>query len=143
MKQEKKLIAKFMGLEYGRIGYNGTPSETLWQLKNDKWLNKPNIVKQYDNSIGEYFVSFTKNLIISIEDIDYKNNWNHLMPVVKKIECLYSENFPADFVQKVLAKEQDIIDHHYMDVIALPLASDIKEAYKNVVKFIKWYNSKV
>ena len=70
----------------------------------------------------------------------YRTSWDWLMPVVEKIEKLYSVNFPPDFVQRLLSGEKEIIDHQYMDVIALPLATPISEVYDNVVIFIKWYN---
>lgn len=67
------------------------------------------------------------------------------MPVVEKIDKLYSEAFPPgpEFVRRIMAKERlsEIIDSHYMDVIALPLVATIKECYDNVITFIKWYNA--
>ena len=76
----------------------------------------------------------------NINQLKYHQSWDWLMPVVEKIEKLYHEAFPKDFIQKLLAKEPTI-DHHYMDVIAAPLATPINEAYESVVAFIKWYSN--
>jgi hypothetical protein len=77
----------------------------------------------------------------AIESNDYMIGWSELMPVVQRIERLYSKNFPPDFVQQLLAGKKEIIDHHYMDVVAIPLATPISEVYENVVTFVKWYNT--
>lgn len=71
----------------------------------------------------------------------YATSWDWLMPVVEKINQLYNENFPKDFIQKVLRKEKNIIDEHYINVIALPMGTPIEEVYQNILEFIKWYNT--
>jgi len=76
---------------------------------------------------------------VPFQNWKYNQSWDWLMPVVEKIETLYDKAFPPDFIAKLLAKEPTI-DHHYMDVIALPLSTKINEAYGSVVEFIKWYN---
>jgi hypothetical protein len=118
-KNNNELIAEFMGLhrqepgEYNKVSY--------WKTVEKDKRKRGDFVGYYDS-------------------MKYDTSWDWLMPVVQKIEGLYEEDFPPDFVQRLLAK-QPTVDHHYMDVIALPLATPINEAYAAVVEFIKWYNS--
>jgi hypothetical protein len=96
-----------------------------------EFMEKPLTLERYtDSGRSDHKISYD----------GYYNEWNNLMPVVEKIEKLYSENFPIDFVKKMLAKEPNGIEP-YIEVIALPLATPITEAHAAVVSFIKWYNS--
>lgn len=77
--------------------------------------------------------------------LKYDTSWEWLHPVVDKIEELYSKAFPpgAQFTDMILAgrKMDEIIDRHFMDVVALPITSSIEEVFTAVIEFIKWYNA--
>lgn len=74
----------------------------------------------------------------------YYTEWNNLMPVVEKIERLYSKAFPPGekFIEMILAHE-DPIDKHYTDVLSCPMSTPISEVYESVVDFIKWHNNEI
>ncbi len=76
------------------------------------------------------------------KELRFHFSWNWLMPVVAEIEELYKQAFPPgpEFVRRILAKEE-ILDGPYMEVVATPLGTPIKEVYDKIVTFIKWYNS--
>lgn len=113
MKTDNELIAEFMG---------GVSREKIFP--EDRQIIKT----------SEHGNCYTENL-------KYDTSWDWLMPVVFKIDKLYNENFPPDFIQRVISKESEIIDSHYMNVIAVPMATPIEEIYKEVVEFVKWHNS--
>lgn len=78
---------------------------------------------------------------ITVDDLQYDTSWDWLMPVISKIDVLYTKAFPADFIDRILAREDPGIDDHYMAVIALPLSTPINEAYAAIAEFIRWYNT--
>jgi hypothetical protein len=120
MKTDNELIAEFMGF-------------TFSHERGDKVYNVP---------IGEHLKY--KAFKLSLVKMNYHTSWDWLIPVVEKIEELYSKAFPPGdkFIQMIMDKENPI-DHHYMDVVAIPLSTPIEEAYKAIVEFIKWYNSQL
>lgn len=127
---DNELIAEFMGYESIRIGYYGTDDETEWQVKNKDWLDKPEIIEQYDNSVGDYYVNIDRNLIIPQEEVNYADSWDWLMPVVEKIE---SSGF------NVLIEDNFCRIGQELQVKATTMTK-IESVYKAVVEFIKWYN---
>lgn len=99
------------------------------------------------NKDNELIAEFMKNEAVNSPHIrkpEYDDDWHEIMLVVRKIDKLYSEAFPTNekFIEMIMTKQRNIIDEHYMDVIALPLATPIEEVHKNIVKFINWYNDK-
>ena len=114
-KTDNELIAEFMGWKQSD-GNDGVFHKGVW----------------YDQNFDHY------------DALKFDTSWDWLMPVVEKIDKLYREDFPPgeEFVRRILQKE-DPIDRHYIDVIALPLSTSIKEAHKAVVEFIKWHNAQV
>lgn len=114
MKTDNEIIAEFMGWERWRFD----------------WL--PN---KLHRGAGDKVEG------VAIHQLKYDTSWDWLMPVVEKIQKLYSEAFPSNekFIELILAK-QDPIDSEYIEVIALPLGVSIQEAHAAIVKFIKWYN---
>ncbi len=78
-----EIISNFMGFEKVRIGYLGTKSETKWQLKHEKWLEKNDI-----DNVGTYIVNVKKNKCIGWDSVAYHKSWDWLMPVVEEIEEL-------------------------------------------------------
>jgi hypothetical protein len=63
----------------------------------------------------------------SCEFLAFSSDWNWIHPVVDKI---------ADHWEFMHPDEDRILD-----VIVMPLSSNIQEVYKRVVKYIKWYNT--
>lgn len=122
-KTDNELIAEFMGAVFHKL------DDGLGNI-NERWFFVTNPNPHANASTYK-----------SAVDLDYHKRWDWLMPVVQKIEGLYSKNFPPDFLKQLLAGNKEIIDHQYMDVIALPIASKIDEAYANVITFIRWYNT--
>lgn len=122
------IIAKFMGLEAVTIGYYGTDDETEFQVKYKDWLDKPEIVEQYDNSVGEYYVNIERNLIIPQDEINYHKSWDDLMPVWYKFRDLKFD----DFAQTAF--------NNYCARIAHALAyEDIQNVHYKLTLGIKWY----
>ena len=115
MKTDNELIAEFMG---------ACEDHVHAKLGDYVWFKEP----------------LFKIHLYKKADLKYHTSWDWLMPVVEKIDILYSDNFPPDFLKKILAKEPNGTEP-YLDVIALPLSTPIGEAHKAVVEFIKWYNS--
>jgi hypothetical protein len=76
---------------------------------------------------------------LPIDELEYHESWDWLMPVVKKISEIHDSKFNYDFDEIKQGKWPE--DNEYMEVIALPLATPIIDAHKAVVQFIKFYNS--
>ena len=55
---------------------------------------------------------------------EYNNDWNELMPVIKKIKGLVCE---AEFTHRIGCSLNDL---------------NLEEVYNGCVKFIEWYNTK-
>lgn len=80
------------------------------------------------------------------EDLDYHSSWNDLMPVVEKINKIFSEksaelsNHSAD--QEHLTNQLDNPLHwkswsyHYIG-----LSTDINIVYRKTIDALKWYNT--
>ena len=89
--KENKLIAEFMGMEHCYRPY------------------------------GDGFMEVKENgSCVELEDLQYHESWNWLMPVVEKIEQVH-EGVPQELIN-------------------LSLFSTIDEVYNAVVEFIKRYN---
>ena len=112
---DNELIAEFMGLEHRE--------ETAVLQRRYLWTDG------------------YRRLFHPVSKLRFDTSWDWLMPVVEKIEKLYSDAFPSneEFVRRILAKENPL-DGPYMDVVGLPLSTSISEVHKAVVDFIKWYN---
>jgi len=87
----------------------------------------------------------SKNLTTThhVNDLRYHLSWEWIMPVIEKIEQLYKKSFPnnEDF-KRIFFEEKKLPNAEFMNVIALPLSTSIDEVYKEVIKFITWYNNK-
>lgn len=77
----------------------------------------------------------------AIEELCFHNSWDELLGVVRRIDNLYHEAFPTNekFIEMTLNHERPI-DEHYINVVALPMATPILEVFEAVVKFIDWFN---
>lgn len=127
----KKLIANFMGLQFVRVGYTGTDSETKWQRENADWFDRH--YDFHDNSVGDYAVNIEKDLIFWQSDLNYYTSWDCIMPVWVKFRDL-------DFV------EDSESDHKHMDWINslqwyLFSSDEPKRFAERLAYAIKWYNS--
>jgi hypothetical protein len=91
----KKLIAEFMGLK--NVGMKNLE---LWLL-------------------------FDKHTGIETSELKYCISWDWLMPVIKKILDI--------------ASDQDFMEQYYQIVDCIPV---IEETWEEVVEFIKWYNER-
>lgn len=72
----------------------------------------------------------------------YESDRGMLHPVLDLIDGLYIKAFPPgdEFIRRILAHEEPL-DGPYMDVVAMPITTPIKEVHEAVVEFIKWYNT--
>lgn len=125
-KTNDEIIAVFIG---GTIDRATSGGKRLWNFS-----SLSEFCKQID-------ISENRVRVFYADDLRFSTSWDWLIPCVEKIDKLYRENFPPDFLQRLLDGQKEIIDHHYMDVIAIPLATPISEVYANVVTFIRWYNT--
>lgn len=80
IEKDNKLIAEYMGYEKIRIGFNGTSSETVWQKKNEEWMDENGM-----NDVGDYIANIKENDWKYWEDVEYHSSWDQLMPVLEKI----------------------------------------------------------
>lgn len=114
--ENNKMIAEFMGWEFGR--YDNLPNRC---------------------HIGKFNTNSEKGM--DKESAKYDSDWNWLMEVVEKIECL-SSYIPSLCIQ---------ISNGYISIVvnAVPLWADIRQfsdltkiqsVYLACVKFIQWYN---
>ena len=116
-KTENEIIAEFMGIEsefeYDVIHYAYDEYFRGW--------------------ISEESLEDVKHLNKRIRDIPYDQFWDLLMPVVEKINEQYHKAFPKnkEFIRRIMAHEYTGIEP-YMEVIAIPLATPIKEVYEAV-----------
>lgn len=121
MKTDNELIAEFMRFEI--IAENQIVKGVI--IPDRVWKRSPEVGFPYYGGFRS-------------EQMRFNESWDWLMPVVEKIADLHNAKFEYD-VDKI-AKGDWPKDNDYMEVIALPLATPIKEAYEKVVEFIKWYN---
>lgn len=132
MKTDKELIAEFMGYEIGVIDYYGSKEETEWQRKHRKWIDSVDI-----SSVGTYAVKFKENEWVDFDDLNYRDSWDDLMPVVEKInDGLGTINIDSDSV--FIHSENELLDHIYNYQHD---RGKIGAVYAAVIFFIKWYNT--
>lgn len=124
MENKNELIAEFMGVNYYK-------DEALMKV----FLDEESIL-----FYCEWHPEYHKETNRLAWSFNPDKNWCQLMPVVEKIEKLYRQDFPPDFIARMLAQEPTI-DHHYMDVIAIPLGTPINEVHAAIIAFIEWYNA--
>ena len=62
----------------------------------------------------------------------FNKSWDWLMPCIKKIRSIHNEKFNIDEYDETTSIIKYINPYDY----------DINFVFKNVVKFIKWYNGK-
>jgi hypothetical protein len=133
MNKTVKIIAKFMGLDAVTIGYYGMDNETEWQVKNREWLDRPEIVEQYNNSVGDYYVNIKRNIIIPQEEINYSKDWNDLMGVINQIEKI-------EGVTTTLKNKRFVIKY-WKKTFSCHTVVKINSTYRVVVEFLDWYTN--
>ncbi len=81
--------------------------------------------------------------------LQYKNDWNWLMPVVEKIESLgyYPQILTGEDGQEMIIYDEMLSYNRKMLNVIIPnepvpnTFKKINVVYNTVVKFIRWYNS--
>lgn len=117
--RKKKIIAKFMGLDFVKVGYSGTKSETSWQRAHNDWMYSNDL-----NSVGNYFVNIEDNFWIPDEELDYLD-WGQLMLVVERISYQYKF-----YPREVTALSEE-----------LTIFATKETVYEYVLEFCQWFNS--
>ncbi len=131
MKTDKILIMKYMGFDFGTVGYTSTKSETIFQNIHAEMFERLGV-----ESIGDYFVDTKRDMIVEYEEIDFMT-WNDLMPVVDMIRK------EAEVIAFEIILSLGVITKvHYGDKWNLNEGNDaLKVVYETVVDFIKWHNA--
>lgn len=142
-KSERRMIAKFMGLDFITVGYTGTDSETRWQRKNRDWFDKH--YEFHDNSVGDYAVNIDEDVIIWQDDLAYDSDWNMLMPVVEKISTKQANVQMSTNPNRCLISYNTFDTDHwtgriYVHTQHLGGAPLISCVYKACLDYIKWHN---
>lgn len=109
---DNELIAEFMGLE--KCDPDLTYNLEHWRVASD------------DHTLRTAFVAYGHQL-------KYHTSWDWLMPVVQKIDRM--------FVGSVDNEDLQDISHQVMCVTRHDISTSIHTIYRDVVEFIKWYNS--
>ena len=89
--------------------------------------------------ITEFMEADFENTLLVNGKCRYSESWDWLMPVVEKIETLgfLIHIDTIDGVKVFNPKTKDMI---FVTFTAREYTSKIRETYKAVVEFIKWYN---
>jgi hypothetical protein len=88
------------GYEYLEIGYyqhKGPPEDTSTperQIELEAWLDKPSVVEQYDNSVGEYWIMEASDLILATNALTPSQNISDAWQVVVAMQSkgFYSQH---------------------------------------------------
>lgn len=98
---KNRIIAEFMGFEY------------------------------YKDECFELYISETFSPLeygLGASEMKFNSDWNWLMLVAEKIDCLERNTDDDVFIEKI------------SKVTSLPLFTPIHTFYNNCIEFIKWYN---
>ena len=117
VKENNKMIARFMGYEYIPFSED--------RIMNPGWWQKGVTTK--DQAMTKLNHSY---LCRSNNDLRYYNEFNWLMPVVKKIQGVAGPLLSSDSEEKQFA---------FM-IFTLSIVTPIETVYLYVVNFINWYN---
>ena len=73
----------------------------------------------------------------------YHSSWDWLMPVVEKIESVYTKEYESGFIVRIEYKDIFVmtLDTSEELIICDQSESKLEGVYWTCVKFIKWYNS--
>jgi hypothetical protein len=110
MKTDNELIAEFMGAEFIRKHDYFNPNKIQ-----EHWIIKGNAYNQYRDDTKYWYTE---------PQLRYREDWDWLMPVVKKIRPLWCKN------QEEAAA----------NMMAAMFDGDIEITYRYVLEFIKWYS---
>lgn len=122
----KRLIANFMGLQFVRVGYTGTNSETKWQSENADWFDKHRDF--HDNSVGYYAVNIEKDLIFWQSDLNYYTSWDSIIPVWIKFRDL-DLDFHGEYGKWITSLQWYLFS-----------SDEPKRFAERLAYAIKWYN---
>ena len=75
-------------------------------------------------------------------DLHYHKSWDWLMPVVEKIENVYTKKYKSGFIVRIEYKDIFVMTLDTSEELIICDQSDSKleGVYWTCVKFIKWYN---
>lgn len=119
--ENNKLIAEFMGFRPD----TGVSGEVRFHNQGEcgEQKNFPKTYYKYDSD------HYKEQDTYYLDELEYRESWEWLMPVLQKIA--------------LLSKEGDPTDHNpalHWGLRGLMVCLDIDKAYKAVVDFINWYN---
>ena len=111
-----KLIAEFMGMQQGK--------------------NRPYNDGRWENDWFEAESGMRHSILL------YHSSWDWLMPVVEKIENVYTKKYKSGFVVRIEYKDIFVMTLDTSEELIICDQSDSKleGVYWTCVKFIKWYN---
>lgn len=125
-----------------------TDKELIAELDGWKLIGEPEFIHPYKvlrkggteypwiNSSGESIPHFQR-------EIKYDTSWDWLMPVVEKIHNVIREDssYLLETCGKVNENEEDINKWREWQRRKITLTTSIEGVYRDVVEFIKFYNS--
>ena len=128
MKTDNELIAEFMGnRKVPTELYGNDKCPYFYYPTKDNFVLTSEIVSREDFDINDY--------AWSLYNLDYSGSWDWLMPVVEKIETLGYFCMINKWTSVYTGSDGERIQ-----VTTVEGKSKIKNTYKAVVEFIKWYN---
>jgi hypothetical protein len=78
---------QFLEIGYYHPGGNGVSDTSTpeLQMKLKDWLDKPEVVAQYDNAVGDYMVHVKKDRIFEVSALDYSHNISLALKLAERI----------------------------------------------------------
>ena len=121
IKENNKIIARFMGYEY--IPFNED------RIMSPGWWKKGVTAQQ------QAMIKLDRSIYLgrSNNELRYYNEWNWLMPVVQKITSLCKEHIYEEQWNAQWEKFYDYQSYNFY-------CDNIKSVYEAVVDIINWYN---
>ena len=98
-------------------------------------------IESYEANGYTNFV-YEKNNHRTDVDLSYHDSWDWLMPVVEKIENVYTKKYKSGFIVRIEYKDIFVMTLDTSEELIICDQSDSKleGVYWTCVKFIKWYN---
>ncbi len=78
-----------------------------------------------------------QDIYYSTNKLEFDTSWDWLMPVIHKILKIETSVFNYDAMAMAKLRAMQSI------IAGLSISSDIKEVYKRVLDFVKWYNTRM
>lgn len=141
--ENNKLIAEFMGAFCEMVDHTEGNEDYCKSEGIDKWLiptwSKPEGYNENKWGWGKYRMGY----------FEYHESWDWLMPVVEKIDDMFTEKYSVSVVMESLNQSIITIHFHQPDPTKKRIVkqfintseSKISSLYKTIVEFIIWYNN--